>query len=106
MSNKIDGYGPSTPLISGGSRSSATGATTGSGSAPTAPPPAPASSGDTATVSGVAQQLAKLSAAVDQSSGIDSAKVASLQASIAQGTYQPNAQAIAAKLLATQNEGK
>ena len=71
-----------------------------------APAPAAPAAGDTATVSSVAVQLAKLGTAVDQSSGVDSAKVASLQAAISNGTYQVNSQSVADKLLATQNEGQ
>ena len=52
----------------------------------------------------IARQLQKLGAAVDQSSGIDSAKVASIQASIANGSYKVDSQAVANALLATQNE--
>ncbi len=104
MSNKIDGYGPSTSLVTGSGRSSTSGSVSSSGSAPTAPAAPQAS--DTATVSSVAHQLAKLGAAVDQSSGVDSTKVASLQAAINSGSYQVNAQSVAAKLLATQNELK
>ena len=104
MSNKIDGYSPSTTLVTGSGRSGAPAPTLNSDAAAAAPP-APSTS-DTATVSTAALTLAKLSVAVDQSSGVDSAKVASLQAAISQGTYQVDAQSVAAKLLATQNELK
>jgi len=107
MSNKIGGYSsPSTPLVTGGGPSAGAGTASNAASTTNAPAPAAPSAGDTATVSSVAVQLAKLGTAVDQSSGVDSAKVASLQTAINNGTYQVNAQSVADKLLATQNEGQ
>lgn len=102
MSNSIDGVGSSTPLVTGTSRGPAAGAVANPGSGTTAAA-SPAAS-DTATVSTVAQLLAKLGAAVDQSSGFDGVRVATLQAAINSGSYQVDAQAVAARLLATQNE--
>lgn len=106
MSNKIGGYSPATPVVTGNGPSTGAGSASSTGSTANAPAPAAPSTGDTATVSSVAIQLAKLGTAVDQSSGVDSAKVASLQAAINAGTYQVNAQSVADKLLATQNEGQ
>ena len=103
MSNTIDGIGPSTGGISSGKRTASVDATAPASSA-TSGNPAQAGGSDTATVSTIARQLQKLGAAVDQSSGIDSAKVASIQASIANGSYKVDSQAVANALLATQNE--
>ncbi len=101
MSNTIDGIGPSTPGVTGNSRTAGVGAAT---SVPTATGDKAGSGSDSATVSTLARQLQTLGAAVDQSTGVDAAKVASLQAAIASGTYQPDSNAIAGALLATQNE--
>lgn len=103
MSNTIDGIGPSTAGVAGGSRTAGVAATPATN--PATSGSAAQNSGDTATVSTVARTLQKLGAAVDQSSGIDTVKVAALQSAIANGTYQPDSNAIASALLATQNEG-
>ena len=102
MSNTIDGFSPSTSLVTDSSRSGSINPSTAAASAPVAPPSG--NGADTATLSSAAQQLANLSAAVDRSSGLDVTRIATLQAAINRGTYQVDSQSVAAKLLATQNE--
>lgn len=107
MTNRISGYKPSEPLApvkgptSGGpvDKPQAAAATT----AAAAPAPA-APSADTATFTGPALTLQKLSAAVAKAPVVDVGKVAAVKQSLQNGTYQVDARRVADKILQSESE--
>jgi negative regulator of flagellin synthesis FlgM len=103
MSNKIQGFGPQQPLVSGGTRPSGTEKVSPAegGSAPAGGGAAPA---DTITLSHSANQLQKLADAVAAAPVVDAGRVATVKSAIEQGTYQVDSQRVATKLLAAQKD--
>jgi len=100
MSNKITGYGPTTTVVTGGTRTTP---------APAAPgdalqPSGAAQSGDSVTLTNSARTLQKLGAAIAAAPVVDSGRVESVKNRIAQNTYKVDALKVAAKLLAADGE--
>jgi negative regulator of flagellin synthesis FlgM len=100
MSNKITGYGPTTGVVTGGTRTGAV--ERSAGDAPTKSGTAPA--GDSVTLTDSARALQKLSEAVAAAPVVDGAKVESVKNRLAQNTYKVDSLKVAAKLLLSDRE--
>ncbi len=106
MTNRISGYTPTEPLVpvkgaNGGGpvvdKSPAAAATPAAGSS--AQP-----SADTASFTGPALTLQKLSDAVAKAPVVDTAKVAAVKQSLQNGTYQVDTRRVADKILDSETE--
>jgi negative regulator of flagellin synthesis FlgM len=101
MSNKIQGYGPQAPAVTGGAKSAPVGRVSGDAEKVGAvQPPA----GDSVTLTDSARQLQKLADAVAAAPVADASRVAAVKKAVAQGTYEVNAERVADKLLAANRE--
>ncbi len=100
MSNKIQGYGPQAPVVTGSTKGAPVERTSGEQKVGPVAPPA----GDSVTLTESARQLQKLSEAVAAAPTVDAARVESVKRAIAQGTYEVNAERVADKLLAANRE--
>ncbi len=99
MTNKISGYNPSEVLTSTLGNSSNVSAPDKGASATAAPSAPPASTADTATFTGPAQTLQKLSSLIASTPVVNAAKVATIKQTVQSGSYQVNAGSVADKLL-------
>jgi len=106
VSNRINGYSsnePLTPLTGSTGGAAATGKTpsTAGAAASAAPAPAaaPTSTVDTATFTGPAITLQKLSEAVANAPVVNTQKVATVKQSVQNGTYQVDSGRVADKLI-------
>jgi negative regulator of flagellin synthesis FlgM len=100
MSNKIQGYGTPTPVVTGGSRTG--GVERPVGDAQKSGPAAPA--GDSVTLTNSARTLQKLSEAIAATPVVDGNRVEAVKNQIAQNTYKVDSLKVAAKLLAADQE--
>jgi negative regulator of flagellin synthesis FlgM len=100
MSNKITGFGPTTTVISGGSRPGAVERPAGDSPAPGGASPA----GDSVTLTDSARTLQKLSEAVAAVPVVDGARVESIKNQLAHNTYKVDSLKVAAKLLLADRE--
>ena len=102
MSSSINGFGTQSVRVAAGKAVSraADGSDTG-GSADSASNDAPA---DSVSISAAARSMATLEAAVSQSPSVDSARVSAVQQRIEDGTYKPDPQRIADKLIRMEHE--
>jgi negative regulator of flagellin synthesis FlgM len=99
VSNKISGYNPSevlTTTLGNSSNVSPPDKGTAAAAAPSAPP---ASTADTATFTGPAQTLHKLSSVLASTPVVNAAKVATVKQAVQSGSYTVNAGSVADKLL-------
>ena len=101
MSNKITGFGPTTTVVSGGSRPGAVERPAGDGPASGG---AASPAGDSVTLTDSARTLQKLSDAVAAAPVVDGAKVESIKNQLAQNTYKVDSLKVAAKLLLADRE--
>ena len=100
MSNKISGYGPTTTVVTGGSRAPGVAGSTGD-----APKVGGASAaGDSVTLTSSARTLQKLGEAVAASPVVDGAKVEAVKSQIASNTYKVDSLKVASKLLIADGE--
>ncbi len=106
MTNKISGYNPSEVLTStlGNSPNVPASEKAAAGTTTTAAPQAPTA--DTATFTGPAQTLQKLSSVLASTPIVNSAKVASIKQAVGTGSYSVNATSVANKLLQFDSELK
>jgi negative regulator of flagellin synthesis FlgM len=99
VTNKISGYNPSEVLPStvGNSPNVPAADKAATGAAKASAPQS--STADTATFTGSAQTLQKLSGALAATPVVDSTKVASIKQAVQNGSYSVNAGSVASKLL-------
>lgn len=100
MSNKITGYGPTTTVVTGGNRTTATPGAHGDAQKTGAV----AQAGDSVTLTNSARTLQKLGEAIAAAPVVDSSRVEAVKSRIAQNTYKVDALKVAAKLLAADGE--
>jgi negative regulator of flagellin synthesis FlgM len=102
VSSSINGFGTQAVRIAGGKAVSR--AADGSDTAPSADPAPSDAPSDSVSISSAARSMATLEAAVSQSPTVDSASVAAVQQRIEDGTYKPDPQRIADKLIRMERE--
>jgi negative regulator of flagellin synthesis FlgM len=100
MTTKITGYGPTTTVVSGGTRTA--GVASSAGDAPKTEATQPAT--DSVTLTNSARTLQKLGDAIAASPVVDGARVDAIKSQLAQNTYKVDSLKVAAKLLAADNE--
>jgi negative regulator of flagellin synthesis FlgM len=100
MSNKISGYGPTTTVVTGGTRTP--GVASSAGDAPQVS--GAAATGDSVTLTNSARTLQKLSEAVAAAPVVDGAKVEAVKSQIAANTYKVDSLKVASKLLIADGE--
>ncbi len=100
MSNKITGYGPTTTVVTGGTRTTATPAVQGDAQKTGAV----SQSGDSVTLTNSARTLQKLGEAIAATPVVDGGRVESVRNRIAQNTYKVDSLKVAAKLLISDSE--
>lgn len=102
MSSKINGLGTQPVRIAAGKAVSRAGDEGGSDR--TTDSAARSAPTDSVSISSAARSLASLEATISQSPSIDSARVAAVQQRIEDGSYQPDPQRIADKLIRMERE--
>jgi flagellar biosynthesis anti-sigma factor FlgM len=100
MSNKITGYGPTTTVVTGGTRTTATPGAHGDAQKTN---PA-AQSGDSVTLTNSARTLQKLGEAIAATPVVDGNRVDAIKNRIATNTYKVDSLKVAAKLLISDGE--
>lgn len=95
MANKIDGYGQTQPLVTGGQKSGAT-SRADSAVQPTAPVN---KARDTVTVTDTARQLQKLEEAVAKAPVTNAEKVQAVKDALARDAFTVDAERVADKML-------
>lgn len=101
MTNKIQGYGATTTVVTGGTRPGTVERPVGE--APATPGPA-APAADSVTLTNSARTLQKLSDAIAASPVVDSVRVDAIKGAIAGNSYQVDSQKVADKLIAADRE--
>ena len=95
MTNKIDGFNPLPPIVTGGNKSDAAGRAAGP-----AQPAAPVSkSRDTVTLTDSAHQLQKLAEAIAKVPVTNAEKVQSVKDAVARNAFTVDAERVADKML-------
>lgn len=102
MSSSINGFGTQAIRSAGGKAVSR--AADASDTGPSADPASSEPPSDSVSISSAARSMATLEAAVSQSPTVDSARVAAVQQRIEDGTYKPDPQRIADKLIRMERE--
>jgi negative regulator of flagellin synthesis FlgM len=100
MTTKITGYGSTTTVVTGGSRTTGVAGTSGDAQKTEAAQP----TGDSVTLTNSARTLQKLGDAIAASPVVDGAKVDAIKSQIASNTYKVDSLKVAAKLLASDQE--
>lgn len=101
MSNKIQGYGNQAPVVTGGAKTGPVERVAGdTQKVPAVQTP----TGDSVTLTGAARQLQKLAEAVAAAPATDAERVASVKRAVDSGTYEVNAERVAAKIIAASRE--
>lgn len=106
MSNKISGYTPSEVLTSTVGNSPKVPAQDKAAAGTTTPNAPQAATADTATFTGSAHTLQKLSSVLASTPVVNSVKVASIKQAVQSGSYAVNAGSVADKLLQFDGELK
>jgi negative regulator of flagellin synthesis FlgM len=101
MSNKIQGYGPQAPVVTGGAKTGPAERVAGADQKVAA---VQAPTGDSVTLTGAARQLQKLAEAVAAAPVTDAERVANVKRAVANGTYEVNAERVADKIIAANRE--
>jgi negative regulator of flagellin synthesis FlgM len=108
MPNKISGYSPTdAPTLAGaGSGQAADKASLAAANAAATAPVAAKAASDTATITGPARTLQKLSDVIASTPVVNAEKVSAIKEAVQSGTYRVNVDSVANKLLQSDSELK